>query len=144
MQTPTATDTGEHRSHPRFPLWSGVRLQGGIGEPPIEATLVDVSAGGALLKLACEVEFGGHRRMLFTAAGEERAIAYEVLATEVSWEGTLLHVAFKGVTAEQDAHLGRLLADLRSGSTDMQRWIASGHGLLGRVQQHANRRVYIP
>ena len=119
-------------------------LEGGVGEPVTAATLVDVSAGGAFVKLTGESHVADDGRLRIMLAGEPRSIGYAVVGVEETWEGTLLHVRFTDIDADDVGHLEAILGELESESTDMKRWMASGHGLLGRVQEHADRRVYIP
>ncbi|MFN0147662.1 MAG: PilZ domain-containing protein [Dehalococcoidia bacterium] len=139
---PTISNTGEHRVDRRFPLWVAVTLEDGPDEAVKAATLVDLSAGGAFVKLAPEVEAASCGRLRVVSGGESRTVAYEVVAVEKSWEGTFLHVRFTGDGAAE-AHLEPLLVELASESTDMQRWIASGRAMLGRVRPGTSRRLHI-
>ncbi|MFN0147181.1 MAG: PilZ domain-containing protein [Dehalococcoidia bacterium] len=139
MQTATI-DTGEHRLHQRFPSWIKVTVADDAGRTG-QATLVDVSASGALVAMPTGSTVSGEGRIWIDEGGVCRSLAYKMVDQTPCWEGTLVRLQFTHLSDEDVEHLVGVLANVSSDSTGMHRWIASGRGLLGQPQPATHRRL---
>jgi c-di-GMP-binding flagellar brake protein YcgR len=93
------------------------------------ATLVDISSGGALLKVPGALDPAGEVVLSIPFSGGAERIRARVVFGEHSWEGTHLHLEFL-LPDEDQAALDRFVVRLKSDFTELQRRLVAGHDRL--------------
>jgi hypothetical protein len=98
----------DQRAHKRFPLWVTATVDGST------ATVVDVSAGGALLTTPEQFTPADPSNVAVVFIGNPRAFACELVSSEQTWEGNVLRIRFLPDGHEDREQLERLVALLEA------------------------------
>jgi c-di-GMP-binding flagellar brake protein YcgR len=120
----------EHRRDRRYPLWMTVSLEDVEARTTAGATLVDISSGGALLKVDGTVDPAGEVVLTVPFSGGAEHIRARVVQGEHSWEGTHLHLQFNELDQNDQAALDTFVVRLKTEFTQLQRHLVAGHDRL--------------
>jgi hypothetical protein len=133
MET-SASEDGEQRNHERFPIWRPVTITFGQDEASFGANLVDVSEGGAFVKLEKGPAFSAGQAIRLAAEPELANLDCRVVGVSSQWDGLYLHVSFEPMTDGERGALQTAVASLAEGSSDMLRWADSGRQWLEQIR----------
>ncbi|MFN0147673.1 MAG: PilZ domain-containing protein [Dehalococcoidia bacterium] len=118
--TTTLFRQGERRRTPRYAAWQPLTLTVAGSGDSLPATLLDISATGALFRLEPGAQPPRSVELHIRLGAEQQRLMATVLTTEPTWNGSLVHVRFDSVKPDERSHLGDLLAD-RQASTETRR-----------------------
>ena len=102
--TSASSTSRDKRAHKRFPLWVTATVDGSA------ATVVDISAGGALLTTPEQFTPADPSNVAVVFIGNPRVFTCEVVSSEQTWEGTVLRVRFLADGEQDREQLERLVA----------------------------------
>lgn len=116
--------TQNQRAYPRYPLWLPVEARTRPGGDRRQATLCDLSRGGALVWGYWSEATRGEMTFSFNYRGRRFELTGDVVDTEPMWDTVLAHVRFADGAGESQDELTELLDDLRVNFEEHQKYLA--------------------
>ena len=128
-RTPAPLAQAQHRSLDRraqrhYPVWWPCVITGSLPAASHPAVVIDVSSGGVVIETAATFT---SERLLLTLEGASATCELHcaVVASEESWRGAVLHVAFEDLSEQQEAFIARLVERWRDVFDKAQSYLIS-------------------
>ena len=126
-RTPAPLAQAQHRSVDRraqrhYPVWWPCVITSSLPVASHPAVVIDVSTGGVAIETAATVT---SERLLLTleSGGATCELHCAVVASEESWRGAVLHVAFEDLGEQQEAFIARLVDRWRNVFDEAQSYL---------------------
>ena len=117
-------DLAERRTHRRYPAWLEAALHDREASVLVPVTVVDISAGGALVQSPHPLADGSDVTLSLTTPAGALELDGHAVRTEDSWVGPQVHLGFELVDPATRLQLLRLLDELQSAFTHGQTELA--------------------
>jgi hypothetical protein len=106
------THAADRRIHERYSAWLPADLAEMESDRRVPATVVNISAGGALVRLGPEAPPGNSLAIAISWSGQRIELGARVVGREAWREGTALRLSFTGGAQRSQAALSILLTHL--------------------------------
>ncbi|MGD9933826.1 MAG: PilZ domain-containing protein [Dehalococcoidia bacterium] len=124
MSSRKPIDLAERRTHRRYPAWLEAALHDREASVLVPVTVVDISAGGALVQSPHPLANGSDVTLSLTTPSGTLELDGHAVRTEDSWVGPQVHLGFELVDPATRLQLLRLLGELQSAFTHGQSELA--------------------
>ncbi len=114
MSSREPINLAERRTHRRYPAWLEAALHDREASVLVPVTVVDISAGGALVQSPHPLASGSDLTLSLTTPAGTLELDGHAIRTEESWVGPQVHVGFELVDPATRLQLLRLLDELQS------------------------------
>ncbi|MFN0093347.1 MAG: PilZ domain-containing protein [Dehalococcoidia bacterium] len=122
--SPSPDAVSDRRAHRRYPTLLPATVETTRGVLTL-VTVMDLSGGGALLRFPLGTAPQDEFDLAISTGGDSALLHCQQTSSEESWTGTLVHVCFERLTAQDHSFISAVLSVLRPEFDDYQHFLVA-------------------